>query len=118
MTPEQIIQCQLMDWIRAQKDLAPYVFHIANERQTSPKHGRILKRMGVRPGVSDLFVGIPSQKYHGLFLELKADSGKPTPAQLEFIETMARQGYAGAVVYGFAAAKQKIQEYLQQTPFS
>ena len=92
MKPEQLIQCQLFDWIRSRPDIAPFAFHIANERKASPVEGRLLKRMGVRSGASDVFIGIPKGQWNGLFLELKAGNGVPTENQERFMIDMASQG--------------------------
>jgi hypothetical protein len=117
MTPEQIEQCKLMDWIRSRPDLEPYVFHIGNERKTSVQQGRLLKRMGVRSGVSDLFIGIPQGNMHGMFLELKVGKNKPTDSQEKFMMDFAQQGYHCVWSVGFEAAKKAILDYLQ-IPFS
>jgi nitroreductase len=114
--PEQIAQCQMMDWIRSIPDVEPYVFHIGNERQTSPQQGRLLKRMGVRAGVSDLFIGIAKGKWHGMFLELKVGNNKPTKAQEQFMLDFASQGYYCVWCQGFDEARVLISEYLRLSP--
>ncbi len=112
MKNEQIEQAKLFDWIRSVKELKSYCFHIANERQCTPMQGRILKRMGVRPGVSDVFVGVPRSTYNGMFLELKAGTNVPTESQENFMLDMASQGYYCVWAKGFEQAKQCIQDYL------
>lgn len=111
--PETIIQIKLFDWLRSREDLIPFCLHIANERRASPIHGRILKRMGVRPGASDVFLGISRGKYHGMFLELKAGKNKPSKEQLLFMQDMAIQGYHAVWCQGYEAAKQLIEDYLK-----
>ena len=37
------------------------LIHIANERKTSWNQGKILKKMGVKRGVPDLFLAIPTE---------------------------------------------------------
>lgn len=110
--PETREQIALFDWIRLRPDIEPYAWHVANERRTSISSGRLLKRMGVKPGVSDVMVAIPSGGYHGLFLELKAGKGKPTEAQKNFLANVTLQGYLGICVTGFEAAKAAIESYL------
>jgi hypothetical protein len=112
LNPETIEQIMLFDWIRSRKDLKDYCFHIANERQTTPQHGRILKRMGVRKGASDVFVGIVRDPWHGLFLELKAGNNTPTESQEQFMLDMASQGYFCVWCQGFEQAKTVILDYL------
>ena len=112
MKPEQIEQCKLFDWIRSRQDIKPYAFHIANERQTTPQQGRILKRMGVRSGVSDIFIGLAKGRWHGLFLELKAGNNTPTESQEQFMYDMASQGYYCIWCSGYEHARKSIEIYL------
>ena len=76
------------------------VFHIANQRQTSPQHGSMLKRMGVLAGVSDLFFPRENELYKGMFIEMKSLIGKPTILQLQFLDDMRAEGYMGIVANG------------------
>jgi hypothetical protein len=110
--PETLAMIALFDWIRLQPLLLPYAFHIANERKTSPQSGAILKRMGVRSGVSDVMFAIPKGRWHGLFLELKAGKNKPTKNQEQFMLDMTSQGYYCVWCVGFDAAVTEIDTYL------
>ena len=98
LKPEQIEHIKVVDWVNACTDLP--VLHIANERRTSPQQGAILKRMGVKSGVSDLFFPRAKHPFSGLWIELKTEKGKPTPNQLKFIEDMLKEGFYGKVTYG------------------
>lgn len=113
LKPEQIEQIKLFDWLRTREDLIPFCLHVANERRVSPIHGRILKRMGVRAGVSDIFIGISRGKYHGMFLELKAGKNKPSKEQLQFMEDLSSQGYYCVWCQGYEAARELIENYLK-----
>lgn len=112
MNYEEIEQCALFDWIRTQKKIYPYAFHIANERKCSPYRGKILKKMGVKSGVSDIFIAIPSKNFHGLWIEMKAGKNTLTPNQKQFLMDMKSQGYEAQCCYGFDEAKVVIEEYL------
>jgi hypothetical protein len=109
---ETVEQIKLFDWIRTRPDIYPYAWHCPNERRVSPQHGRILKRMGVKSGVSDVFIAIPTASHHGLFLELKTDKGKLSVKQSEFLYSMNLQGYQALAVWGFEAAQAAILAYL------
>ncbi len=113
LKPEQLEQIKLFDWIRSRKDISPYAFHIANERKTSPIEGRILKRMGVRSGASDAFIGIAKGRWHGMFLELKAGNNTPTESQEQFMYDMASQGYYCIWASGYEHARKCIEIYLE-----
>ena len=109
---EEIEQIKLFDWIRSQKTIEPFAWHTPNERKTSPARGKILKRMGVKSGVADLFIAIPSKGYNGLFIELKVGCNKLSDNQCEFLERMLSKGYQALCCYGFEEAKGVIQDYL------
>lgn len=114
MTPEQIDHINLVNWFRyTYPELADDLIHIANERSCSPQHGRLLKRLGVKKGVSDLFLSYPINNYHGLWVELKVGKGKLSPEQIEFLERKAQRGYQAIAVWGFDAAKEYILTYLK-----
>jgi hypothetical protein len=83
-----IIEC-----IRLEPGIAPYIMHFPNEGKRSPRYGKLLKDLGMRPGVADLFIAIANHGYHGAWIELKTSNGRLSPAQSEFLKDMATQGY-------------------------
>ncbi len=97
MGEESIEQIKVINWIRQCTNLP--VMHIGNERKCSPQYGQMLKRLGTRAGVSDLFFPRSNGKQHGLFVEMKSKKGKPTKTQLEFINEMINENYGGVVAY-------------------
>lgn len=89
------------------------LFHIPNGGLRNLKTAVRLKSEGVKPGVADLFLAIPSGGYHGMFLEMKRQFGnKPTELQKQFQAAVEAKGYAFVVGYGWLEAKEKIMEYL------
>lgn len=107
---EQIKLFQYLNLHPLLKDLA---FSIPNEARRSPVLGRLLKRMGLRSGVPDIFIPYPTKKHHGLFIELKYGKNKATPAQSEFIGRLLQQGYEAKVCWGADAAIDAVIEYLK-----
>ena len=106
-------QIAAMDWLRAKHPIvAEHTLHIGNERKTSPYAGYIMKRMGVMKGASDLFIAWPREPYHGLFIEIKSEKGKPTQSQLDFMGRMTKVGYRTALCYGAEEVMATITEYL------
>lgn len=77
-------------------------FKINNEGKRLPQAGLFLKRLGLRPGVADLFIGAPGKP--PLFLELKSRGQKPTPAQEAFAAHCHRIGYGYAWADGIDSA--------------
>lgn len=108
---EQVEQIKIMDWVRF-NNLDDFIFHIANERQTTPQHGSILKRMGVKPGVSDIFCAKAKMGFHGCFIELKVKGGKVSDSQKEFLQTVNAAGYLGVIRWSADEAIETLKEYL------
>lgn len=87
------------------------LFHIPNERADKIQ-AAILKDMGVKKGVPDLFLPVPAGKYHGLFIEMKALDGKPGDAQVWWLTHLQANGYAGLTCYGWQEAVRTLEWYL------
>lgn len=91
--PEQTIHFAVANHLR-QRSAADLVwFHCPNGARFGGKnpamHGAIMKRLGVRAGVSD-FILLHNGNFHAL--ELKAPGGRPTESQLEFLSDVNRAG--------------------------
>lgn len=72
-----------------------------------------MKAEGVKAGVADLFLAIPSGNWHGLFIEMKKQRGNSqTEKQKKFQEAVESQGYRYLLARGWIAAKDGIQSYL------
>ena len=54
-----------------------WMFAIPNGGYRNPREAANLKRQGVKAGVSDIFLPLPTDKYHGLFIEMKVHPNKP-----------------------------------------
>ena len=71
-----------------------------------------LKEEGLLAGAADLFLMIPNNQKHGLFIEMKAKNGKLQLNQKEFLDLAISMGYESKVCYGFEDAKKIIINYL------
>jgi hypothetical protein len=71
-----------------------------------------LKAEGVKAGVPDIFLPWRSGEYAGLFIELKADGGKISPAQQAWNKFLNIAGYRAEFCFGWIAAAKVICEYL------
>lgn len=108
-------QIAAMDWLRAQHPkIALHTLHIGNERKATYYAGYIMKRMGVLKGASDLFMAWPLGGFHGLFIEVKSATGRPTQEQKEFIQRMLDAGYMAKVCYGAEEVILTMKLYLAQ----
>ena len=103
-------QIAVVDWCQAMR--IP-IAHIPNEGKRSPQYGAMMKRMGLQKGFPDLFIPMPKGGFHGLFLELKAQGGKTTKEQEEWLSLLNENGYAVCVAVGALQAVEKIKRYVR-----
>jgi hypothetical protein len=129
---EFVLQCALVRW------WADYcktvgipeflLWHTPNSavyggsKENREKMGAMLKRMGQRSGVPDLFLSVAKKKtdssawwlgWHGLFIEMKAPDGVLSPAQKIMLPELEKQGYHTAVCWTMEDAQRVIQDYLR-----
>lgn len=90
---ENSIQKAVMEWVRLDPALRMCVIHIPNEGKRTSRYGKSLKDMGMRPGVSDLFIAMPRKGYNGAWIELKSKNGVLSDTQMEFLDDMKNQNY-------------------------
>jgi hypothetical protein len=117
---EEQEQKALVKWLSYHPTVREFFCKNTNEGKRTPRQGHTLKLLGLRPGVSDLFIYYPTKTYHGLWLEVKRNkkytpSEMKTPtwiAQVEFIKTVKSIGYAGEFCYGWNEGSKIIESYL------
>jgi hypothetical protein len=99
------------------------LFAIPNGGQRHPAVGRKMKAEGVKRGVPDIFLPVPSwgrytnegkvDWYHGLFIEMKRRKrGSLSKYQKEWIEKLREQGYRVEVCKGWEEAIEVLKDYL------
>ena len=89
------------------------LFAIPNGGARNAITGAMLKAEGVRRGIPDLFLAMPSCCFHGLFIEMKkTKGGVVSEYQKNIHEQLRNQGYDVAICKGWAEARQVICEYL------
>jgi len=73
-----------------------------------------MKREGWKKGVPDLFIAVPNEEYHGLFIEMKDDkkSCKPSLEQVQYINELNSNGYCAQVCWGADDAIELIRQYM------
>lgn len=77
--------------------------------------GLMLKKKGVKAGVSDLFLALPSNSKNGMFIEMKTiDGGRVSSEQKDFLSLMSKAGYHAVVACGWRDAALKVCDYLGQ----
>ncbi len=113
---ESIMQQNLIVWWRAacrgfgiQETL---LFAVGNGHRRDVVAAAILKREGLRAGVSDLILAVPRRGIPGMYLELKVPGGVLSADQKAFISAVSTQGYDARVCYSFDDAVTTITSYL------
>ncbi|ROS05724.1 VRR-NUC domain-containing protein [Sinobacterium caligoides] len=125
MSIEDHHQKHLIDWARVERCviegeqdgfIVDHLFAIPNGGGRSKTEGALLKKTGVKAGVSDLFLSIASGGYNGLYVEMKKPKDlKPSTQanQKQFLERRLKRGYAGCIAFGSTSAMELILAYLQ-----
>lgn len=88
------------------------LFHIPNERKCTPLQGKNLQRMGVKRGVPDLCLPVPRGRYHGLYIEMKTETGRASGDQKWWGEQLSVEGYFWEVCHGWESAARVLEWYL------
>jgi hypothetical protein len=107
--PEQAVQQAVFDHLRFRGKPGIVFWHTPNgaflggkrNRRGASIQGAIMKKNGVRAGVSDVLI-LHDQKFFAL--ELKAPGGRASAAQLEFIADIENAGGFTCIAEGVDAA--------------
>lgn len=116
--PESAHQRALIQWWKvAHKGLGiadeRLLFSIPNGGRRTGLYGSFLVKEGLRAGVPDLFLSVARGVFHGLYLELKSETGQVRPFQREVIGLVKVEGYQVVVCKGFDAAREAVEAYLK-----
>jgi hypothetical protein len=90
-----------------------WIFAVPNGGHRHVATAARLKREGVKAGVADIGVPIPSIGFHGAFVEMKHGNNRPTQEQADFLNAMRASGYAIEVAHSADEALTFIENYLQ-----
>ncbi len=114
---ESRIQMRLIDWWRGYASTSNFpehlLFAIPNGGWRDVVGAAILKKEGQRNGVSDLFLSVAREPFHGLYVEMKHGTGKMRPEQVIFQRDVQEQGYAAVTAYSYEDATLAIMRYLR-----
>lgn len=112
---EENIQIAFFEWTKWQEGRYPelkLMHHIPNGGKRNKAEAAIFKAMGVKSGVPDIFLPAPKGVYHGLYIELKSGTGKPSKNQEEFINSLHTAGYFVCVCDNLDSLIKTVQRYL------
>ena len=110
-------QVMVIQWFESQyRDIAPLLMAYPSGFVAGGKNkfGLInkMKKEGWRKGVPDLFLALPVGRCGGLWIEMKAEKGRASPEQLEYLERLSNAGYEAHLCKGSDAAIQVLSDYM------
>lgn len=106
--PEDTIQRAVVQHLRMRGAPGLVFVHVPNGGKRKPIEAAIFKGLGVRAGASDLLLWHNSRSYA---LELKAEGGRATEAQLQFISDMNAAGAFACTVEGLDRALKTLETW-------
>lgn len=109
---EQIRVVQWANRAREEYKALRWLYHIPNGGKRGKAEAQVLKQMGVKAGVSDLFLPYPRGKYHGMYIEMKYGKNTTTTEQEEFLTDMQEYGYFVCICYSAEAAQEMLISYM------
>lgn len=126
LTAETRVQNAICDYLRLRYPKTLFHCDSGQGGYTTTAQARINSRQN-RRGWPDLFIAEPNKKYHGLFIELKAEgvkiykkdgtprSDKHIQEQLQVMRGLAAKGYACSFACGISDAIRVIDDYMGDT---
>ena len=113
---EEQEQIAVFEWVTIMRNQYPdldLLLHIPNGGLRSKSEAVRFKRMGVKPGVPDLFLPVPRGSSHGLFVEMKRrKGGRLSEEQKEWADALMNQNYTWICANGAEEACDAIFAYL------
>src|SRR3990167_2792043 len=109
--PETELQIDFATWLDSIGVL--YTASCSGMR-THPVIGAKMKRMGSKKGFPDIQIFHPNRRYHGLFIELKSEKGRPSLEQIEWRDCLNYKMYCAVIMPGGLDHKQGL-EWLKKT---
>ena len=89
------------------------VFHIPNGGTRTKSEAGRFRAEGVKAGVPDIFLPVPKDGKHGLYIELKRSRGGTVSKEQEaWIRALSAQEYVCAVCHGHREAIKVITDYM------
>lgn len=113
-------QERVVNWARRNEYRAPslaLLHHIPNGGSRNKMEAARLKAQGVKAGVPDLFLPVPMNLRHGLYIEMKFGKNKTSEKQDWWINQLRQRDYEVRVCRGADEAINTIAAYIGMTVF-
>lgn len=124
LATEEQEQCALIEWVDIARFpmingypihsgfIGDYLFHVPNGKLRHIKVALQLKKMGLRPGIPDLFFAFPYNSKPGLFIEMKRKKKSGSSDNQRIMINRFREFYPVKICQGFEEARDAILNYL------
>lgn len=110
---ESRLQEACVNWFRlAFPRYRSHLISIPNSGASTASRGAVLKKEGLMPGASDLFLFVPRRGFCGLAIEMKTPSGVLASHQLDWGVGLIDEGYLYEVCRDFNSFRSLINLYL------
>jgi hypothetical protein len=110
---EHEIQVACIQWYTLQHANRYPLFAIPNGGWRNAVTAAKLKAEGVRPGVADLFLSLPTASYHGFYIEMKVPhKGKQSDHQILFQHQVETLGYKYEICRSVEEFKTMVDDYI------
>jgi len=115
---EHQIQVSVIDWWNlwaAMRGIDPRLLFAVPNAGAGAQRGQAgkMKAEGVRAGVPDLCLALPSPVFHGAFFELKSKTGKVRPEQRGYHNLLRRMDYNVVTCFGVDETIRAIMVYCE-----
>ena len=107
-----VIEWSQQPSIRARWPELALLYHVKNETKGGAAQVAMDKALGVKKGVPDLCLPVARDRYHGLYIELKTETGRTSEAQKWWGKMLLEQGYMFEVCHGWRSAVGVLEWYL------
>jgi hypothetical protein len=93
-----------------------WLYAVPNGGKRSKVEAAIMKAEGVRAGMTDLVLAWPTDRWPGLYIEMKTADGRVSPEQRDWAERLKEAGYRHEICRGHLEAIGVIRDYLGMPP--
>lgn len=90
------------------------LYHVPNGGRRDKREAVSLRRQGVKAGIPDIVLPVARDGFFGLYIELKFGKNKTSSIQDVWIRRLRGMNYKVEVCYGWVAAREVIECYLDK----
>ncbi len=110
--PESEIQQNAVEWFKLQYP-KKLIAASQNGARVNIRQAVTLKKEGLLRGLPDLFIPEPTDKYHGLWIEMKSPKGRTTKHQDDIILKMIERGYMVSICRSLGEFQEVVRYYFK-----